>query len=149
MKKIKLNLIIPVVVVFLTTMISSCDDDLERFPYDSIVTEQAFETFADAQKWNNSFSAAFRGRVSGYGFVHRWDGFLAADGGIAAVWQNYYSGIRDINVALAGFETFEFEDPDQVASLNVFRGNAYFARAYYYFQLVNRYAKPYNPSTVY
>tara|TARA_R110000796_G_scaffold252571_1_gene387964 strand:- start:2369 stop:3868 length:1500 start_codon:yes stop_codon:yes gene_type:complete len=169
MKKIKLNLIIPVVVVFLTTMISSCDDDLERFPYDSIVTEQAFETFADAQKWNNSFSAAFRGRVSGYvqystdlqadqlnattdfgnrnGFVHRWDGFLAADGGIAAVWQNYYSGIRDINVALAGFETFEFEDPDQVASLNVFRGNAYFARAYYYFQLVNRYAKPYNPST--
>ncbi|APU09369.1 hypothetical protein A5M85_03455 [Cellulophaga lytica] len=159
--------ILPLAVLVVTAF--SCSDDLERNPYDSIGVGQSFETFADAQNWNNGFYQDIRNRVSGYvqystdlqadqlnattdfgnrnGFVHRWEGFLAADGGIASVWQNYYSAITDINIALEGFETFDFEDPAELSDLNKFKANAHFARAFHYFGLVNRYAKPYNPST--
>ena len=52
MKKIKLNIIIPIVVLLMTAI--SCSDDLDRFPYNSIVSEQSFQTFADAENWNNT-----------------------------------------------------------------------------------------------
>tara|TARA_R110002049_G_scaffold305931_1_gene503537 strand:+ start:3518 stop:5014 length:1497 start_codon:yes stop_codon:yes gene_type:complete len=168
MKKIKLNIIIPIVVLLMTAI--SCSDDLDRFPYNSIVSEQSFQTFADAENWNNTFFAGFRGRVSGLyqistdiqgdqlnatidygnrnGSPHRMDeSFLADDYTIRDTWSGYYSTLRNVNVAIAGFETFDFEDPAERASLNIFKGNAHFVRAYYYFQLVNRFANVYNPST--
>ena len=167
MKKNIFKKILPLAVIITTVM--SCSDDLERNPYDTIGVDQSFVTFADAQNWNNGFYQSIRGTVSGYtqfstdlqadqlnattdfgnrnGFVHRWEGFLAADGGISSVWQNYYSRITDINIALEGFNNFNFEDAAEIADLNKFRANAHFGRAFYYFGLVNRYAKPYNPST--
>ena len=166
MKKIKFNLIVSLVILII---VIGCSDNLERFPYDSIVSDKAFETFEDAKKWNNTFNSDIRGRVSGSviftpdlqvdqlnatkdfgnrnGSAHRWTNFLAADGAISGAWRGYYSRIRNINVALAGFEGFSFDDPSEVTSLKTFKGNAYFSRAFYYFQLVNRFAKTYNPST--
>jgi len=166
MKKLKYY-IIPIFALAMLTV--SCSDDLERFPFNSIEQSQAFKTIEDAANWDNGFYAFFRGRVSGSiqfvtdiqadqlnaskdfgnrnGFPHRWDGFLAADGTISSIWSSLYSGITNVNVALAGFETLELEDAGEIAQLEVFKADAHFARAYYYYQLIIRYANDYDPAT--
>lgn len=147
----------------------SCSDDLERYPYNSIEQSQSFKTISDAKNWDAGFYSYFRGRVSGNiqfvpdvqadqlnasrdfgnrnGFPHRWEGFLAADGTISNIWARLYSSITNVNVAIAGFESLKLEDQAEIAQLNTYKGDAYFARAYYYHQLVLRYAKAYDPST--
>ncbi|WP_417371094.1 RagB/SusD family nutrient uptake outer membrane protein [Gelidibacter japonicus] len=149
--------------------VCSCSDDLERYPYSSIEQSQSFKTIADAKNWDVGFYSYFRGLVSGNiqfvpdvqadqlnasrdfgnrnGFPHRWEGFLAADGTIADIWARLYSAITNVNVAIAGFETLDIEDQAAIVKLNTYKGDAHFARAYYYHQLILRYAKAYDPST--
>lgn len=167
MKKININIIIPMLVVVLTAM--GCSDDLERNPFSSIPAGESFLSYDDALNWDAGMYGDLRGRVGGTrmyvpdiqadqlnatqnygnrnGFPHRWEQFLAADGTIQGIWSGYYSGIRDVNVALAGFDNLDLEDPAERADLNIFTGDAYFARAFYYFKLANRFAKTYDAAT--
>ena len=144
-------------------------DDLERFPYDSIEQTQSFQTVGDAATWNTGLYASLRGNVYGNftfatdvqadqlnatldygnrnGFPHRWEGFLAADGLLSGHWSSYYSAINNINVALAGFETIVTEDAAEADELDQYRAEAYLARAFYYHNLVVRFAQDYDPSS--
>lgn len=166
MKKIKY---IFTSLLLILLVLTSCEDDLDRFPYDSIELSQSFKTIEDAQNWDNGLYSAFRGLVSGNivyvtdiqadqlnaskdfgnrnGFPHRWDGFLAADGTIYDIWSRLYRAITNANIAIAGYETLELDDTNEIAELQVYKANAHFVRAYYYYQLIIRYAKDYNPST--
>lgn len=149
-------------------VLGSCSDDLNRFPHASIERSQSFETIEDAATWNTGLYAQFQSRVYGLfmfptdiqadqlnatldygnrnGSLHRWD-FLADDYTIRDTWRLMYSSITNINAALEGFETIELEDPDDQAELNKYIAEAHFARAYYYHQLVLRFANEYDPST--
>jgi hypothetical protein len=52
-------------------------------------------------------------------------------------WQGYYVGVKDANVTLeaADFYQQKFMTPGELTQVNYIRGEAYFLRAWYYFQL--------------
>ncbi len=143
--------------------------DLERFPYDAIETGQSFKTIKDAENWNNGVYSFFRARQYGIytysqdvqadqlnasldfgnrnGDLHRWSTFLAGSYTIRDTWREYYSAINNINMVLSEYEGMELEDADENAQLEVYKGDAHLARAFYYNELALRWAKAYNPST--
>ncbi len=80
-----------------------------------------------------------------------WLGFIDVsnmqpnNGFVSGVWQALYAGVKNANVALAGADFFEKNnakaaDKDRI---NYVRGQAYFLRAWYYFQLENLYGQDY------
>jgi hypothetical protein len=166
MKNLKIGLLALVVLV---TTFSSCKK-LDLFPYNSIEQSQSFKTVKDAKTWNAGLYAAFRGRQYGAytfstdvqadqlnasldfgnrnGNPHRWGpSFLADDYTIRDVWAAYYTAITNINVGITGFEEVKPTTPAEIAELDRYKGDAYFARAFYYHQLTLRWAKAYSPAS--
>jgi hypothetical protein len=72
---------------------------------------------------------------------------LSDDGALSGPWQGYYFGLRNINTCIAGFETIKTTTAADATALNKFKGDAYLARAYYYSELILRFAKPYDRAT--
>lgn len=78
-----------------------------------------------------------------------WLGFIdvsnmqPSNGFVSGVWQALYAGIKNCNVALAGADFFEknYAKEAEKQQVNYIRGQAYFLRAYYYFQLENLYGQ--------
>lgn len=157
---------IKAIIASIAILFASCD--VERFPYDNIDSEMAFETIEDASYWNNIIYSNLRSNVYGIfmfstdvqadqlnatvdygnrnGGPHRWD-FLSGDYTIRDVWQGTYRGVANINRMLEGFETIELESSEDKEKLDQYIGEAYFARAFYFHNLVVRYANMYNPAT--
>jgi hypothetical protein len=150
-------------------MTACSKDRLEKFPSSNIDLSRSFQSVRDAKNWNTGVYGLLRGRFYGIysytsdiqadqlnatvdfgnrnGFPHRWEGFEATDNSINAIWQGYYRAITNLNIMLAGFETITPATPAETTELNRYKGDAYIARAYYYHELVTRYAKPYEPAT--
>jgi hypothetical protein len=146
--------------------LSSCD--LDRFPYSSIVKDEAFKTIEDATAFNNAFYAHLRGSNYGIwatapdiqsdifhstidygnrrGSVYKWE-FISTDYDIRDIWQGSYSYLTNINNFLENVDLIPTTKDDEKAKLNVFKGEAYFLRAFYFEKLIKRYAKDYEPST--
>lgn len=153
--------------VFTALALVSCD--LNRFPYDQIEQSQSFQTIKDATTFNNGLYATLRSRVYGMfmystdvqadllnatldygnrnGFPHKWNGFLSDDYTIRDSWQNYYSAISNINNILDNSGKIVLDNDNDRALMDRYLGEAYLLRAYYYHQLVQRFAKDYEPST--
>ncbi|MGJ1205538.1 RagB/SusD family nutrient uptake outer membrane protein [Sphingobacterium lactis] len=147
--------------------LTSCDLDLT--PYNVIDTELSFTSVSDAQKWDTRFYADLRGRVYGhyimspdvqadqlnavidygnnYGAVHRWNDFLADSYEISNVWSGYYGALSNVNTAIQGFDKITPKNAEETEKFKAYKGDAHLARAYYYFMLVNRFAKTYNATT--
>jgi starch-binding outer membrane protein, SusD/RagB family len=153
----------------LVLTLASCKKNLEKFPVSSIATEQAFQNVRDAKSWNTGLYSNLRGNFYGIstytqdvqadqlnatidygnrnGFPQRWEGFEATEGNINSIWTGYYRAITNINLMLEGFQKITTAGTAETAELNRYKGDAYAARAYYYSELVKRYAKPYDPAT--
>ncbi|MDR1055229.1 MAG: RagB/SusD family nutrient uptake outer membrane protein [Prevotellaceae bacterium] len=153
-------------ITLLFVMPISCD--LDRFPYDGIEQSQAFKTVEDAANFNNGMYATLRGRMYGnyayctdiqadlfnasmdygnnVGSVYRWD-FLSGDYDVRDLWRYRYDAIANCNNILDNIDNISVESDEDRALLNLYKGEAYFMRAYYNFELVKRYAKDYEPST--
>lgn len=149
--------------------LASCSKNLDRFPANNIELSQSFQTVKDAKTWDAGIYASLRGNVYGIftyttdvqadelnasaefgnrnGFPHRWEGFLADDYNIRDIWAGYYRGITNANIAIDGFGKIKTASDAEQAELNRYKGDAYFARAYYYSQLIQFFAKAYNPAT--
>jgi starch-binding outer membrane protein, SusD/RagB family len=147
--------------------LASCKKELDKTPYNAIALSESFKTVKDAKTWNNGVYTYLRGRVYGIytyttdvqgdqlnatldygnrnGAPHRWD-FTSDDYSIRDIWAGYYSGITNLNIQLAGFNEIT-PATSEVAELNRYKGDAYIARAYYYHQLIQLFAKPYEPTT--
>ena len=157
--------------------LSACSKDaFNKYP-DTVVTppEQALSTVADVKYWQNGFYTALRARVYGdfmqvtdiqadflvasasfgnnYGAPHRWD-FTAEDYDVRDIYGGYYSGIANLNYFLKNVDNVELysgEDAAKVASekatVATAKGEAHILRAFYYYNLVLRFAKDYEPST--
>lgn len=148
----------------------SCEKKLDLFPFSSIELSQSFKTIKDATTWNNGLYADFRGRVYGSynispdvqcdqlnatldfgnrnGNPHRWGtSFLADDGALSGSWSGYYSALRNVNMTISGFENIKTTNAAELATLTKCKGDAHLARAYYYSELILRFAKAFNPAT--
>lgn len=83
-----------------------------------------------------------------YGPVHRMDvSFTASDYDTEALWETFYSSIKDYNVFLHSAANFAEANPDYKGEADYYAGEAYCFRAYSYMELVRHYAKAYNAST--
>jgi starch-binding outer membrane protein, SusD/RagB family len=62
-----------------------------------------------------------------------------SNGMSGGVWQSLYVGVKNCNVSLASDDSYaaKYAKPGDLQALNFARGQAYFLRAYYYFQLEN------------
>lgn len=144
--------------------------NLDQFPADQIELTQSFQTLKDAKTWNSGLYARLRGSVYGSlmftqdvqgdqlnasldygnrnGNPHRWgQSFLSDDGALTTAWSNYYSGITNVNLGLDNLGAIPTANATEKAELDRYKGDAYLARAYYYLELMLRFAKPYEPST--
>lgn len=78
-----------------------------------------------------------------------WSGFIAintltsSNGFVSGVWQALFTGVKNCNVALAAADlyTSKYAKPDDKQAIDYVRGQAYFLRAYYYFELENLYGE--------
>jgi len=164
----KINLYVALGIAGLVTA-TSCKK-LDVVPKYEIATTQSFQTVKDGQAWDAGFYVSLRGRWFGsyflqsdtqadylnasldygnnYGFPQRWDdGFISSDQTLTAMWNAYYSAIANLNTAIAGFPTIVTTGATDAASMNKYTADAYLLRAYYYHQLVIRWAKPYETAT--
>lgn len=145
----------------------SCD--VERLPEGSLESSLGFQTVTQASYWNNVIYSQLRTRVYGIytfttdvqadqlnatleygnrnGSPHRWFNFLDDDYTIRDVWAGYYSALFNINLMLVNFENIVPANEAETQRLERYKGEAHLARAFYYHNLVVRYAKMYNPST--
>ncbi|RYY22931.1 MAG: RagB/SusD family nutrient uptake outer membrane protein [Chitinophagaceae bacterium] len=144
-------------------------DNLDKFPTSNIPLDQSFRSVRDAKTWNTGLYGLLRGAFYGIyqynqdiqgnqlnatidfgnrnGFPHRWEGFEATETNINAAWSGYYRGIANANIMLDGFENIVPANATETSELDRYKGDAHAIRAYYYHELVTRYAKPYSPVT--
>ncbi len=163
MKKI-INTI--VCVCFLALSFTACD--LDRYPYDAIETGQAFQTTKDATSFNNGMYAFLRNRLYGIfsytgdiqadlfnagidygnrmGSNYTWT-FTTDDYSLRDIWSSYYNAIANLNNFIDNEGKIVPGNDSEKATLEMYKGEAYFLRAYYFHQLVKRFAKDYEPST--
>lgn len=149
---------------------AACKKQLDLNPYNTIALSQSFQTITDATSWDNGFYSSLRGNVYGTftisqdvqadqvnasldfgnrnGNPHRWgQSFLADDGVLSTTWAGYYGALKNINMFLQNYQNITITSSSDQNKLNEYVGDAYLARAYYYSELVIRFAKPYEPST--
>lgn len=147
--------------------------NLNREPNDLINDKNAFETLSDAKKWDNGIYSTLRGKFGGgyvlpqeaqadmlnatvayqgaYASFHGWGDALRADDEVLkAVYHSYYAALVDVNRVIHQIPRLEIPAGEKALAdelLPIYEGNAYFARAYYYFSLAQRWGRPYNEAT--
>lgn len=97
------------------------------------------------------------------GLLHGWVELSASDGIFATVYQWYYSTLKNVNFTLEEYPKVieslnkelgeatsdkEKEDiEDKILGVNLFMGGSYFARAFYYYNLMLRFGAPYKAAS--
>lgn len=158
-------------ILTMTTVIAvsvvSCD--LDKFPYSGIEQSQSFLTVKDAETHRNGLYNHLRSRVYGIytfsmdiqtdwlnatldygnrnGFPHKWSEFLATDYTIRDMWYGYYRSLANVNNLITNLPKIATATVAEEAALTRYIGEAYFIRAFYYHQLIQRWAKDYEPAT--
>lgn len=149
-------------------LLSSCN--LNHAPGDLIRFEDSFKTIEDLEKWDNGIYSTLRGKMGGafimpqevqadmlnahqaagsYTSFYIWD-TKANDGALSALYQAYYAALVDVNLVLNNSDKVELTDADKATykdRLDRYKGDAYFARAFYYFNLAMRWGMPYVEAT--
>ncbi|HEV8286567.1 MAG TPA: RagB/SusD family nutrient uptake outer membrane protein [Chitinophagaceae bacterium] len=165
MKQFKIKFLAGSLIIF---FLASCSKQLDKIPYNSIALSEAFQTVKDAKTWNTGLYSNLRGRVYGIytfttdvqgdqlnasldfgnrnGAPHRWD-FTSDDYSIRDIWSGYYSALTNVNISIDGFNKIVPANATETGDLNRYKGDAYLARAFYYHQLIQLFAKPYEPAT--
>ena len=169
----KNTLRIMLLAVILIAAMTSCK--LDKYPFDSIEQSQAFQTVKDATTLDNGLYGNLRARVNGIysyttdvqadqlnatldygnrnGFPHQWTNFLADDYNIRDMWSGYYNALINVNNFLNNVDKIPLTTPSDTAIvkntalIKKYKGEAYLIRAFYFHQLVQRWAKAYDPAT--
>lgn len=146
----------------------SCKLDLK--PTTEIEKGQAFETYADAQRFANGLSSSYRNTLYGVcsytsevqgdmynastqygnrnGFPHTMgSGFTTGDYNTRDVWRTLYKGITNVNNFLENVDKIETDVAKEQAAIAKWKGEAYFYRAAMYHQLVLKFAVAYRSAT--
>lgn len=137
-------------------LLSSCN--LNQTPSDLIRFDDSFKTLEDLKKWDNGIYSTLRGKMGGafimpqevqadmlsalqsagsYTEFYVWD-IKANNATLGALYQAYYAALVDVNLVLNYSAKVELTDAEKAANkatLDRYLGDAYFARAFYYFKL--------------
>lgn len=151
--------------------LTSCE--LDQFPEGSIPAEEAWQSVADAGRFNNGLLSNLRSATQPayavlqeaqsdlfnatsyngnptYTKTHDWT-FTMDDFDGSGIWSSQYALVSNANNILNNIDKIqplEGSDYDaQVTLLKKYKAIAYFARAYAYTQLVSGYCKNYDPAT--
>ncbi len=149
-------------------LLSSCN--LNQTPSDLIRFDDSFKTLEDLKKWDNGIYSTLRGKMGGafimpqevqadmlsalqsagsYTDFYVWD-MKANNATLGALYQAYYAALVDVNLVLNYSAKVELTDAEKAANkatLDRYLGDAYFARAFYYFNLAMRWGMPYAEAT--
>lgn len=136
------------VVVVLILLLNACDDFLNRPPLDSISSESYWQTSNDLKLYMNQFYPSFPNDTrnnsdlidcnSDNCIETSYDDLL---GGTRTVpsnsnnWSSTWSEIRSINYFLTNYDNVDAAE----SQIGQYVGEAYFFRAYFYFQLLQDY----------
>ena len=148
-----------------TLMMLSCD--LDKTPYDSITTENSWQTVSDAVKFENGIYSLFKGINGGIytytadyqsdlfnatisfgnrgGDIYSWN-FSSSQYDVEDIWQGNYTCINNCNNIINNIDQIVAESDNDKATLSKIRGEAYLMRAICYHTLAVRFAKDYEPS---
>lgn len=141
--------------------------ELDQLPEGTISTEQSWEKIEDANNYYVGLQASLRA-VSGGGYnyvsecqsdlfnevrgassetqVHEWT-FTTSQFSGDAIWTGNYGLICSANNIINNIDNIKVETAEDQAFIDNIKGTAYFARAYGYANMVNRYCKNYDPAT--
>lgn len=151
--------------------LTSCN--LDETPASSIVIEDGDHAISSNLELNamrngiyTSFRSTFYGDMSqpselmcdgfnatadfgnNYGPVHRMDAsFTASDYDTEALWETFYSAIKDYNIFIHSAANFAEAQPDYKSDADHDMAEAYAFRAYSYMELVRHFAKAYDAKT--
>ena len=154
-------------IAFLATSLVSCDLDI--YPTNKLVSEEAFETYDDATNFANGLNTYYRTMFYGVyseteevqgpwfnaqadfgnrkGDVHRMDETLTSSSyDFEDVWEGTYYSIKQFNNFINNIDKIE-GSADETTELQEFKGRAFLYRASAYFELLRRFAKDYDAST--
>lgn len=150
---------------------SSCD--MEKYPYNAIEESLYMTSANDFANARIGLYSYYRSLTTGgyillpemqcddfnatvgfsntYGAAYRWD-FQMSDGNIEGYWANYYKLIAHCNYFIDSYKKIEaseqagFSEAD-MTKIKAYTGEAYFSRAFSYFNLVNHFCKAYNSAS--
>ncbi len=147
-------------------LLGSCD--LDMYPEDKLVNDQALLSIEDLQKFELGTYAAFRANfneslivggdlqadytnaVSGFGNIfgplHTWT-YNYADYDVHDVWEACYYTIAQVNYVLSKAGNITCETEEDEATYNIIVGEMYFMRAMSLYQLVEKFCGDYNAAT--
>lgn len=169
MKKIIGKIVIGVMTLGGLTMLSSC---LDKEPADAIRTEEAMQTYAEAEQvlvgiysdWKSSalysglltllpdlqcdLAYAINGNTNTYVDIWQWN-ILGTNRYVEAVYAALYGVIGDCNFFLDRLPSLRerIKDDTQLAILVDFEGEVLVSRALAYSELVKLFCKAYDPAT--
>jgi len=150
--------LIPIIVTLLFTV--SCDDQLERFPVDTLVEETAFQSVSDLENglrgainsinrgggqgsllaFNSIFTDNCKVGVDNGGQqINTINQILNSQGGDQGTWTDRYNAINNFNRLLAAASTIAPGVGEEDAYDNIL-AQSYAFRAYLHFNLVEYYA---------
>ncbi len=144
----------------------SCES-LDQNPYEDISTEIGFKSIDNAEYWRNGFYRSLRNVSSGglilasdvqsdllnattsygnrRGLIHSWK-IDSGEDYLTSVWRYRYQAIASINKCIENFPTIPTSTADEKNKLDQYLGEAYALRAYYFFQIVQRFSPKYQDS---
>lgn len=144
-------------------LLSGCN--LDRDSEDMIPLKETFKTFEDATRWNNGLNSTLRGRLTGaYAMpqevqadmlhaytdgkgagndFYKWEQIRPENKLIGSIYHSYYASITDVNLMLKYFPSIPLKN-GEAPRMNIYLGEAHFARAFYYFNLAMRWGERYN-----
>ncbi|MDY3090825.1 MAG: RagB/SusD family nutrient uptake outer membrane protein [Porphyromonas sp.] len=149
------------VMLAMAGLVASCN--LDREPEDYVPFEKSYLNLQDAKKWDNGIYSTLRGKFGGgyilpqevqadmltphaaynglYSKFYDW-GFKPEQEELKAIYHSYYAALIDANIVLESAPKLQLNAEDK-RQLEVYMGNAYFARAFYHFSLALRWGMPY------
>lgn len=155
------NLKIFVAATCLALGFTACE--LDRFPKNSLASDKSLQSIEDARRWNSGHMAQLRAVQYGAYFsladkqadflqpkadfgnqeadFYRFD-IKTTDYDTRDIWAAYYARLININEFLARVPKME-----PSVTLSRYVADAHFIRAYYYTELMKRYAPAYNATT--
>lgn len=165
----KRNIILSV--LFAAVGLTSCD--MEKYPYNAVEESQYMTTANDFKSARIGLYSPYRTLTSGghiltpefqcadfhatasysntYGNQYRWD-FQSSDGNIEAIWGNFYTLIARSNYYIDSYQKLVngeipgISEADR-ALIDCWAGEAYFSRAFAYYNLATFFCEAYDPST--
>lgn len=148
----------------------SCN--MDKQPFSTISQDNAVQSLADAAKLRQYIYSHFRGMTSGEyiysgevqtdlfhassgfgnngGDLYRWD-FTTGLGNALNLWGNSYIMIANDNFLIESINDFIASQEDlsesDLATLQLYKGDAFFSRAFSYFQLATYFCADYDAAT--